>query len=67
MTAHRTLALRDALAQNPAIAFQAVLHNFVLTAFFGQASNPLDLTWQSFNDAQAIDGSLQALATSGCF
>jgi len=31
LTAHRTLALRDALAENPAIAFQAVLHNFVLT------------------------------------
>jgi len=35
LTAHRTLALRDALAENPAIAFQAVLHNFVLTAFTG--------------------------------
>jgi ParB family transcriptional regulator, chromosome partitioning protein len=34
LTAHRTLALRDALAENPAIAFQAVLHNFVLTAFY---------------------------------
>lgn len=33
LTAHRTLALRDALAKNPAIAFQAVLHNFVLMAF----------------------------------
>lgn len=35
LTAHRTLALRDALAENPATAFQAVLHNFVLTAFTG--------------------------------
>ncbi|QOZ24247.1 ParB/RepB/Spo0J family partition protein [Bradyrhizobium sp. CCBAU 51753] len=34
LTAHRTLALRDALAEHPAIAFQAVLHNFVLTAFY---------------------------------
>lgn len=34
LTAHRTLALRDALAENPAITFQAVLHNFVLTAFY---------------------------------
>ena len=33
LTAHRTLTLRDALAENPAITFQAVLHNFVLTAF----------------------------------
>ncbi|SCB52543.1 hypothetical protein GA0061099_103417 [Bradyrhizobium yuanmingense] len=31
LTAHRTLALRDTLAENPEIAFQAVLHNFVLT------------------------------------
>lgn len=39
LTAHRTLALRDALANNPAIAFQAVLHNFVLTAFYRFASS----------------------------
>jgi ParB family chromosome partitioning protein len=38
LTAHRTLALRDALAENPAITFQAVLHNFVLTAFYQFAS-----------------------------
>jgi ParB family chromosome partitioning protein len=34
LTAHRTLALRDALAQHPAIAFQAVLHNFALATFY---------------------------------
>ena len=39
LTAHRTLALRDALAENPAIASQAVLHNFVLTAFYRFASS----------------------------
>ena len=39
LTAHRTLALRDALAENPAIAFQAVLHNFVLAAFYRFASS----------------------------
>jgi ParB family chromosome partitioning protein len=39
LTAHRTLALRDALAENPAIAFQAVLHNFALTAFYRFASS----------------------------
>ena len=33
LTAHRTLALRDALANDPAVAFQAVLHNFVLATF----------------------------------
>jgi ParB family transcriptional regulator, chromosome partitioning protein len=39
LTAHRTLSLRDALAENPAIAFQAVRHNFVLTAFYRFASS----------------------------
>ncbi|QQN66724.1 ParB/RepB/Spo0J family partition protein [Bradyrhizobium diazoefficiens] len=39
LTAHRTLALRNALAENAAIAFQAVLHNFVLTAFYRFASS----------------------------
>jgi ParB family chromosome partitioning protein len=39
LTAHRTLALRDELAENPAITFQAVLHNFVLTAFYRFASS----------------------------
>jgi ParB family chromosome partitioning protein len=39
LTAHRTLALRDALAQNPAITFQAVLHNFVLATFYRFASS----------------------------
>ena len=35
LTAHRTLALRNALAESPTITFQAVSHNFVLTAFTG--------------------------------
>ncbi|TYO61389.1 ParB/RepB/Spo0J family partition protein [Bradyrhizobium hipponense] len=39
LTAHRTLALRDALADNPAITFQGVLHNFVLTTFYRFASS----------------------------
>jgi ParB family chromosome partitioning protein len=39
LTAHRTLALRDALAENPATAFEAVLHNFVLTTFYRFASS----------------------------
>lgn len=39
LTAHRTLALRNALAENAAVAFQAVLHNFVLTAFYRFASS----------------------------
>ncbi|WKA26209.1 ParB/RepB/Spo0J family partition protein [Bradyrhizobium roseum] len=39
LTAHRTLALRDALANSPAVAFQAVLHNFVLATFYRFASS----------------------------
>jgi ParB family chromosome partitioning protein len=39
LTAHRTLALRDALANDPAVAFQAVLHNFVLATFYRFASS----------------------------
>ncbi|WKA26469.1 ParB/RepB/Spo0J family partition protein [Bradyrhizobium roseum] len=39
LTAHRTLALRDALAQHPSNAFLAVLHNFVLATFYRFASS----------------------------
>jgi ParB family chromosome partitioning protein len=34
LTAHRTLALRDALANDPGIAFTAVLHALCLSAFY---------------------------------
>jgi ParB family chromosome partitioning protein len=39
LTAHRTLALRNALANDPDVVFQAVLHNFVLAAFYRFASS----------------------------
>lgn len=39
LTAHRTLALRDALANHPAVAFQAVLHTFLLATFYRFASS----------------------------
>jgi ParB family transcriptional regulator, chromosome partitioning protein len=39
LTAHRTLALRNALADNPVVAFVAVLHNFVLATFYRFASS----------------------------
>jgi len=39
LTAHRTLALRNALANDPAVAFQAVLYNFVLATFYRFASS----------------------------
>lgn len=34
LTAHRTIALRDALAGNPAVAFAAVLHAMALSIFY---------------------------------
>ncbi len=39
LTAHRTLALRNALANDPEVAFRAVLHNFVLATFYRFASS----------------------------
>jgi ParB family transcriptional regulator, chromosome partitioning protein len=39
LTAHRTLALRNALAEHPSVAFQGVLHNFVLATFYRFASS----------------------------
>jgi ParB family chromosome partitioning protein len=39
LTAHRTLALRDALANEPNVAFQAVLHTLCLSAFYRHASD----------------------------
>ena len=49
LTAHRTLALRNALANDPAVAFQAVLHNFVLATFyrFASSSGCLEITVRS--------------------
>jgi ParB family chromosome partitioning protein len=39
LTAHRTLALRDALANEPNVAFQAVLHALCLSAFYRHSPN----------------------------
>ncbi|MDU6375521.1 MAG: chromosome partitioning protein ParB [Bradyrhizobium sp.] len=46
LTAYRTLALRDALGREPSIAFQAVLHSFVLATFypFGSTLNCLEIS-----------------------
>jgi ParB family chromosome partitioning protein len=38
LTAHRTLALRDALANDPGVAFAAVLHTLCLGAFYRMSS-----------------------------
>ncbi len=53
LTTARTLALRNALANDPAIAFVAALHALVLRAFFSQGSvSCLELTFQSANLGQ---------------
>jgi ParB family chromosome partitioning protein len=38
LTTHRTLGLRDALANEPGVAFTAVLHALCLGAFYGMSS-----------------------------
>jgi len=45
LTAERTLALQDAFAQNPSVAFAAVLHNLVLAMFYwGRSESCLSLS-----------------------
>ena len=44
LTAERTLALQDAIAGNPQVAFGAVLHNFVLAClYYGRSESCLTL------------------------
>lgn len=53
LTATRTVALRNALGNNPVIAFIAVLHAFVLKTFYLYGSDScLELTLQSARFAQ---------------
>lgn len=57
LTATRTMALRNALANDAAIAFVAVLHAFVLKIFYLQGSDScLELTLQSakFSQTQGL-------------
>jgi ParB family chromosome partitioning protein len=50
LTAHRTLALRDALANDPGTAFTAVLHNLCLAAFYRySAGTCLEISAKSTN------------------
>ena len=45
LTADRTLALQDAIAGDPRIAFAAVLHNFVLSTFYlGRSESCLEIS-----------------------
>ncbi|MBB3165738.1 ParB family chromosome partitioning protein [Rhizobium laguerreae] len=53
LTAARTIALRNALANNPVIAFVAVLHAFVLKIFYVYGSDScLEVTLQSARFSQ---------------
>jgi ParB family chromosome partitioning protein len=53
LTAARTVALRNALASDPVIAFVAVLHAFVLKAFYVYGSDScLEVTLQSARFSQ---------------
>lgn len=57
LTAWRTLALQDALAQNPATAFAAVLHALVLqTCYFASRESCLQLTVQDVSFANPPSG-----------
>ena len=53
LTAARTIALRNALANNPVVAFVAVLHAFVLKTFYVYGSDScLEVTLQSARFSQ---------------
>ncbi|CAN7737778.1 ParB/RepB/Spo0J family partition protein [Rhizobium leguminosarum] len=63
LTATRTVALRNALANDPVIAFVAVLHAFVLKIFYLYGSEScLELTLQSakFSQTQGLGDTLWA-------
>ncbi|MGO6695086.1 ParB/RepB/Spo0J family partition protein [Rhizobium johnstonii] len=63
LTATRTVALRNALASDPVIAFVAVLHAFVLKIFYLYGSETcLELTLQStkFSQTQGLGDTLWA-------
>jgi ParB family chromosome partitioning protein len=47
LTAHRTLALRDALANDQGVAFAAVLHAFCLGAFYRMSGTCLEISTKS--------------------
>ncbi|CCD97215.1 putative plasmid stabilization protein [Bradyrhizobium sp. ORS 375] len=71
LSAYRTLALRDALGQQPQVAFQAVLHSFVLATFypFGSAFNCLEISLRSPSFPEQPPGlqdSIPAKAIAAC-
>lgn len=57
LTAHRTAALRDALAERPQVAFLAALHALTLQTFYPGGETCLDLRVSSL----ALDGHAEGL------
>ena len=60
LTAHRTAALRDALAQQPRLAFLAALHAVTLQTFYRDGETCIDLAITS----QSLDTYAEGLADS---
>lgn len=60
LTAHRTAALRDAIAQQPRLAFLAALHAVTLQTFYRDGETCLDLAVSS----QSLDTYAEGLADS---
>jgi len=58
LTAHRTAALRDALAEQPLVAFLAALHALTLRTFYRGRDTCLDLRVSTL----ALDGHAEGLA-----
>lgn len=58
LTAHRTAALRDALAEQPQVAFLAALHALTLQTFYRGGETCLDLRVSSL----ALEGHAEGLA-----
>lgn len=58
LTAHRTAALRDALAEQPRVAFLAALHALVLQTFYRGGETCLELRLAS----QSLEGHAEGLA-----
>lgn len=58
LTAHRTAALRDALAEQPQVAFLAALHALTLQTFYRGAETCLDLRVSSLG----LEGHAEGLA-----
>lgn len=56
LTAHRTLSLREALANDPDVALVAVLHALALRAFYGQ---------QSYDPASCLEIEAKSAVLSG--